>query len=83
MSPLGLMLGSKGVGLGWLLAGANAHFYLGIAPGPLRVVLCGICRAEGPVMELALPWSFSVQSPCGESETARTGHAGEGLSEHL
>ena len=49
------MLGSKGVGLGWLLAGANAHSYVGIAPGPLRVVLCGICRAEDPVMELALP----------------------------
>ena len=57
------MLGSKGVGLGWLLAGASAHFYLGIVPGLLRVVLCGICRAEGPVMELAFPLVLFSSEP--------------------
>ena len=57
------MFGSKGVGLGWLLAVANAHFYLGIAPGRLWVILCGICRAEGPVMELAFPLVLFSSEP--------------------
>lgn len=35
------------------------------------------------VMELAFPWSCSVQSPCETQRSLSPGRAGEGLSDHL
>lgn len=57
------MLGNRGMGLGWLLAVASAHFYLGIAPVPLRVICVAFVGAEGPVMELAFPLVLFSSGP--------------------
>ena len=65
------MLGSRGAGLGWLLAVASAHFYLGIAPVPLRVICVAFVELRVQWWSWLFPGSFSVQGPCGESETVR------------